>query len=253
MWAKDRHHRIVSLLASREQVSLENLAAEFGVSRETLRRDIVKLEAEGRLKRVHGGFMRAEGAEALFQSRVSVNAEAKRRIGAAAARLVEPGMLIVVDAGSTTQAFAEFLTTVPGLKVVTNSLSVAMGLRERGSDAEVTLLGGRLGADTPGTYGEVAVGQLQRLVPQLAFVSPTALSAAKGAMNYDFAEAEVARVMADNAERLVVLADHSKLGHASRVQICGCDRIDTLITDRRAGQAALDELQAAGVAEVIKA
>lgn len=253
MWAKDRHHRIVSLLAVQEQVSLENLAAEFGVSRETLRRDIVKLEAEGRLKRVHGGFMRAEDAEAPFQSRVTVNAEAKRRIGAAAARLVEPGMLIVVDAGSTTLAFAEFLASISGLKVVTNSLGVATELRERGSDAEVTLLGGRLGSDTPGTYGEVALAQLQRLVPQLAFVSPTTISAAKGAMNYDFAEAEVARVMAENATRLVVLADYSKLGNVSRVQICACDQIDTLITDQRAAQVELVELQRAGVAEVIKA
>src|SRR5690606_33406211 len=67
MWAKDRHHRILTLLAAREQVSMENLAEEFGVSRETLRRDIVQLEAEGRLKRVYGGFMRVDVTEPPFQ------------------------------------------------------------------------------------------------------------------------------------------------------------------------------------------
>lgn len=253
MWAKDRYHRIVSLLATREHVSLENLAAEFGVSRETLRRDIVKLEAEGRLKRVHGGFTRADHSEPPFQSRVTVNAEAKRRIGAAAARLVEPGMLIVVDAGSTTQAFTEFLVGVPGLKVVTNALGVAMELRQRGSDAEVILLGGRVGIDTPGTYGEVAFAQMRRLTPQLAFIAPTAINAAKGAMDHDFDEAELASLMGESAERLVVLADHSKLGGSSRVQICGCDQIDVLVTDRRASQSALDELKDAGVAQLIQA
>src|SRR5690606_5663723 len=115
MWAKDRHHRILALLATREQVSMENLAEEFGVSRETLRRDIVQLEAEAHLKRVHGGFMRVDGTAPPFQSRMTTHAEAKRRIGAAAARLIQPGMMIAVDAGSTTMAFAEHLASIPKL------------------------------------------------------------------------------------------------------------------------------------------
>lgn len=253
MWAKDRHHRIVSLLATREQVSLENLAAEFGVSRETLRRDIVQLEAEGRLKRVHGGFTRADGEEPPFQSRVMAHAEAKRRIGAAAARLVEPGMLIAIDAGTTTLAFAESLVRIPRLKVVTNSLGVATTLRDGGGEADVILLGGHLGTDVPGTYGEIAIAQLQRFAPQIAFFSPVGLSAAKGAMNYDLAEAEVAKTLAENAKRVVVLADHSKLGHTSRVHICGCELIDTLVTDRSATQACTDELKAAGLGQLILA
>lgn len=253
MWAQDRHHRIVSLLATREQVSLENLAAEFGVSRETLRRDIVQLEAEGRLKRVHGGFMRAGAAELPFQSRVTANAEAKRRIGAAAARLVEPGMLITIDAGTTTLAFAAALASIPRITVVTNSLNVATTLREASHDTQVILIGGLLAADVPGTYGEMAVSQLRRFSSQLAFFSPVAMDKAQGAMSYDLAEAEFARCMVDGAERVVALADHSKLCTASRIQICGCSEIDTLITDRKASKASTEALTSAGVRETIRA
>ncbi len=252
MWAKDRHHRILALLAAREQVSMENLAEEFGVSRETLRRDIVQLEAEGRLKRVHGGFMRVGGTEPPFQSRMETNAEAKRRIGAAAARAVEPGMLIAVDAGTTTIAFAEHLATIPKLQVVTNSLGVASTVG-KASGVTVILLGGRLGADVPGTFGEVALAQLRRFRPDLAFISPTALDAEAGAMNFDEAEAEMASAMAECAARLVVLADNSKLGRKSRVQICACGRIDMLITDRKARPAQTDPLRAAGLRELVVA
>lgn len=253
MWAKDRHHRIVSLLATRERVSLENLAAEFGVSRETLRRDIVQLEAEGRLKRVHGGFMRIDGAEPPFQSRVMAHADAKRRIAAAAARLVKPGMLIAIDAGSTTLALSEFLAGIPRLNIITNSLGLAAELHKLGGETDVMLLGGRLAPDVPATFGEITIGQLQRFQPQLAMLSPVSLDATRGAMDYDLAEAEVARTMAENAARLVLLADHSKLGTTSRVQICGIERVDTLVTDRKAAPDRLAALTAAGVREVIRA
>lgn len=250
MWAKDRHHRILALLAACEQVSMENLAEEFGVSRETLRRDIVQLEAEGRLKRMHGGIMRVDRTEPPFQSRMATHAEAKRRIGAAAARLVQPGMMIAVDAGSTTISFAEHLASIPKLLVVTNSLGVASTV-SRGSQANVILLGGQLGSDVPGTFGEIALAQLRRFRPELAFISPSALDATSGAMNFDHAEAEMARAMSECAERLVVLADSSKLGNKSRVQICGCDSIHTLVTNRKAKPADAEPLRTAGVRQLI--
>ncbi|OWT57441.1 DeoR/GlpR family DNA-binding transcription regulator [Candidimonas nitroreducens] len=251
MWAKDRHHRILSLLATREQVSVANLCEEFGVSRETLRRDIVQLESQGRLRRVHGGFTRAEDAEPAFKNRVSANSEAKRRIGAAAARLVEPGMLISVDAGTTTLAFAQFLASVLGVKILTNSLGLAATVHEGGA-SDVILLGGRLGSDVPGTYGEITNSQLRRFRPQIAFFSPVAINPNEGAMNFDLEEADLASTMCENAERVVVLADHSKLGNFSRIQVCACDRISTLITDKKAPQACTAQLMEAGVGDIIR-
>lgn len=250
MWAKDRHHRILALLATREQVSMENLAEEFGVSRETLRRDIVQLEAEGHLKRVYGGFMRVDGTEPPFQSRLETNAEAKQRIGAAASRLVEPGMMIAVDAGSTTLAFAEHIASIPKLKVITNSLGVASTVAN-GGHAEVILLGGTLGSDVPGTFGETALSQLRRFHPELSFISPSALNATAGAMNFDQAEADIACTMGECTERLIVLADRSKLGGTSRIQICGCEIIHTLITDRKAKPSETDPLLQAGIKNLI--
>jgi len=250
MWAKDRHHLILAMLAAREQVSMENLAEEFGVSRETLRRDIVQLEAEGHLKRVHGGFMRVDCTEPPFQRRMETNAEAKQRIGAAAARLVEPGMMIAVDAGSTTIAFAEYLANIPKLTVITNSLGVATTVSQA-NHANVILLGGSLGTDVPGTFGEIALAQLRRFHPEMSFISPSAMNATSGAMNFDQAEADIATTMSECTSRLVVLADTSKLGTKSRVQICSCESIHTLITDRKAKRSETDPLREAGVQNLI--
>ncbi len=254
MWAKDRHHRIVSLLASNEHLSLERLAEETKVSRETLRRDIMQLESAGKLQRVHGGIVRPSSSEEQpFASRVQARSEAKRRIGVAASRLIEPGMLCAVDAGSTTSAFAAALATVPGVSMVTNSIDVALAIRAGHHDGEVILLGGRISSDVPATYGELTIAEMSRFTPKIAMFSPVAFSAQQGPTDFHLAEAEFARAMIERAERVVVLADHSKLGHTSRIQICGCDRIDLLVTDRKANPSALAELRAYGLRDVLLA
>lgn len=253
MWAKDRHHRIVSLLSLNEHLSHERLIEELKVSRETLRRDIRHLEADGVLQRVHGGVVRIQGAEPPLQSRLAKHKEEKRRIGEAAARLVKPGMMCAIDAGSTTSAFAASLASVPDVSIVTNSIDVAMTIRAAQPGADVILLGGQIGADVPATYGQLAIVEMGQFLPQIAIFSPVAFSAEQGATSFLLPEAEFARAMIQRAERVVLLADHSKLGTTSRVQICKCDQIDVLITDRKASPKAVDELVAHGVSEAVRA
>ncbi len=254
MWAKDRHHRIVSLLATNEHLSLERLADETKVSRETLRRDIMQLESAGKLQRVHGGVVRpASTEEPPFASRLQARSDAKRRIGIAASRLIEPGMLCAVDAGSTTLAFATALASIPGVSIVTNSIDVAMAIRAENHGSDVILLGGRVGSDVPGTYGELTIAEMRRFTPKVAIFSPVGLNAQQGATDFHLAEAEFARAMIERAERVVVLADHSKLGQTSRIQVCGCAGIDLLVTDRKAGSGALADMRANGLRDVLLA
>ncbi|MFT4101793.1 MAG: DeoR/GlpR family DNA-binding transcription regulator [Burkholderiaceae bacterium] len=252
MWAKDRHHRIVALLAVNEQLSIDRLVDELKVSRESVRRDIVELEAAGKLKRVHGGVTRAENAaEPPFKARLRAHSDAKRRIGIAAARLVQPGILCAIDAGSTTAAFAAALASVHGVAIVTNSIDVAQTVRAVQKQADVVLLGGQIGADVPGTYGELTLAQMRRFSCDIAFFSPVAFSAERGASSYHLSEAEFAQAMIDGASKVVLLADASKLGEVSRVQICGCDRVDVLVTDKKASRQQLNALRAAGLKEVL--
>jgi DeoR family transcriptional regulator, fructose operon transcriptional repressor len=252
MWAKDRHHLILALLKVNKHLSLDRLVEETKASRETLRRDIVQLEADGKLQRVHGGIVRPEGPEEPpLKSRLKSHIDEKRRIGIAAARLIEPGMMCAIDAGSTTSAFAAALAKVPGVSIVTNSVDVAMTLRAAQREAEIILLGGRFGPDVPGTYGVLTTNEMRRFSPQVAVFSPVAISPTRGASNFHLAEAEFARALIERAERVVLLADHSKMNTIARVHVCDCDRIDVLVTDRKTSDGVLAQFRDHGVRETL--
>ena len=241
MWAKDRHHLIISKLAANEHIGIDALVEELQVSRETIRRDIITLEAEGKLRRLHGGVARVDAsAEPPFEARLKVNAAAKRKIGLAAARLVEPGMLVAIDAGTTTLAFADAIVGIPDVSVVTAR-----------PHADVVLLGGRIGNHVPGTFGELTVAEIRRFSPDMGVFSPVALSAQQGATDFHLVEAEFANAMIACSKRTVVLADHTKLDEVSRVRICDCNQIDVLVTDKGASQKALKGLLSAGLGEAI--
>lgn len=230
MWHQDRRSRIVALLRNGARASTAAIAQTLGVSRETVRRDFLTLEAEGLLKRVHGGAVSADvPSEAPFERRRRLHWSEKLAIGRTAARLIEPGMIVFVDAGTTTLAFAEALDAIADLRVVTNSLGVAERLGGR-----ALLLGGEINTDVPATFGELTLADIERFMADVAFISPVAVHPAAGAMNYALNEAEVARAMIRRSHKTVVLADHSKLGETSRVSVCKTAEIDTLISDRAA-------------------
>jgi DeoR/GlpR family transcriptional regulator of sugar metabolism len=203
------------------------LADDLGVSRETVRRDLLSLEAEGLLHRVHGGAVSASAAsEAPFERRRRQRWPEKIAIGRMAARLVREGDIVFVDAGTTTLAFAEALASLDRIKVVTNSIGVAQRLGPK-----AVLLGGEISSDVPATFGELALDGIERFLAETAFISPVAVDAASGAMNYALNEAEIARAMIRRSRRTVLLADHSKIGKASRVSVCRLDEVDVLVTD----------------------
>jgi DeoR/GlpR family transcriptional regulator of sugar metabolism len=253
MWSEERHHRILSLLISRGRIETDGLAEELSVSRETIRRDLLKLEAEGKIRRVHGGAIPAEpAAEKPFEMRRQVNAAEKQRIAKAAVRLLNPGECCFIDAGTTTAAFALELAKVPGISVITNSLDVASTVRAAQAASDVLLLGGQLGSDVPATYGEVTLRQIERFRPDTSIISPVGLDPQHGATDYFLPEAEVASAMIANARRLIMLADRSKLGEISRVRFCGCEDIDVLVVNK-GSHPLFGPLEEAGVKTIVKA
>jgi len=272
MWVQERHDRIVALLNERQRLTTEMFAAELGVSKETIRRDLIELELSGKLARVHGGAIpqtlaphpasaprQAPGPvasagsaalpEAAYVERNALHHQEKAAIAHVAAARIERGMCCYMDAGSTTLALARELAGRTGLRIVTNSVDIAAALaRQPGLD--VMLLGGHLDGDLPATFGEQTLADIARERVDLALISPVALDPQRGAMNYLWHEAAVARAMVAQAERLVLLADASKLGAVSRAQICPLPAVHLLVTDDRAEPALLQRLRVAGVAEI---
>jgi DeoR/GlpR family transcriptional regulator of sugar metabolism len=249
MWAQERHQRILSMLAANQQVSANDLAEMLGVSRETVRRDLLDLEQIGKVARVHGGaVLPAARTEDPFRQRMTAQTRAKSEIAKKAVRLIQPGQTIMVDAGSTTAVFARELAKVPGISVITNSLDIATTLQAAGKD--VVLLGGRIAADVPATVGELTLSEIRRFEVDLCFSAPVALHPEKGAFFYDLQEAEISIAMTTQAIRSVVLADHTKLGATSRVRSCDPEAIGTLVTNRTASAAMIDQFRSSGI-EVI--
>lgn len=234
MWQEERYQRIRALLSSLQQVSTDRIVGELGVSRETVRRDLLELEAMGELRRVHGGAVPVH-SEPPIAERVHTRVKYKRAIARAAAGLVSSGQTLFLDAGSTTSVLADELAKLSGLTVITNSFDVALKVGAAGNGAnQLIMLGGSVGGPVCATAGDITIAEIHRYRADLALLSPVGVDAEFGATNYDLREAEVARAMAASAKRLVLLADFSKIGLCSRVSYCSADRIDHLVTNSSA-------------------
>ncbi|MEO9648426.1 MAG: DeoR/GlpR family DNA-binding transcription regulator [Roseobacter sp.] len=248
MWSQERHQRILTLLKSSQQVSANELADLLNVSRETVRRDLLDLENNGLVNRVHGGaVLPPNDSEAPFEVRKGAHHRAKQDIARKAVSLVRPGSSIMVDAGTTTTVFGEVLAKLSGIMVVTNSIDIAQTIRAAGSDIDLILLGGQIVSDVPGTYGELTLSEIARFNVDHAFIAPVAVSAVDGAYSYEFSEAEVARAMVAQARETVLLCDRSKLGETSRVQFCTPGKISALVTDSRVARDQITPFEKGGV------
>ncbi|MGE8660095.1 MAG: DeoR/GlpR family DNA-binding transcription regulator [Achromobacter sp.] len=234
MWQEERYQRIRALLSSLQQVSTDRIVGELGVSRETVRRDLLELEAMGELRRVHGGAVPVH-SEPPIAERVHTRVKYKRAIARAASGLVSSGQTLFLDAGSTTSMLADELAKLSGLTLITNSFDVALKVGAAGSGAnELIMLGGSVGGPVCATAGDITIAEIHRYRADVALLSPVGVDAECGATSYDLREAEVARAMAANAKQRILLADFSKIGLCSRVSYCEVNRIDYLVTNTNA-------------------
>lgn len=226
-----RSQEILDLLSTRPEVSVSELATQFGVTPMTIRRDLDALEKLGRVARTHGGAMLAAPSVAAFsfQARCQTHMAQKRAIAADAAGLVEPGMTIILDTGTTTLEVARTLTGYGGLKVLTSSLAIASALFAQ-EGVELVLLGGTVSRDRPELYGPLTESNLETFRAGIAFIGADAADK-RGLYTDNQATARVTQAIIASAKRVVLVADSSKFGQTSFVHFAGWDAIDTLIVD----------------------
>jgi DeoR family glycerol-3-phosphate regulon repressor len=246
---RERQARILEIVGREGAARVEALADTFGISAETVRRDLDALAATGRLHKVRGGARRLKlTTEGSFGERLAEDAAAKEVIAAKLAQEVEPGDTLFLDTGTTTLACAGALAAVPRLTVITNSLHIALRLGEAEARPRVFLLGGAYGAGNAQTVGAMAVAQVARFQADHAVLSVAALDARAGAMDADVNEAQVARAMIDHARQVIVVAARTKIGRRAAFGVCRLDEIDVLVCDGRPEEGFSAALAAAGVA-----
>lgn len=226
------------------------VAERFGVTTETVRRDLAVLERAGLVRRVHGGAVPPGTftvAESGLGERGGTRTAQKRRIAAAALQLV-PGRngSLVLDGGSTTAALAEILPGDRQLLAATNSVPIAARL-SASPGVDLHVLGGRVRGITQTAVGESTVRALADLRVDVAFLGANGISAGHGFSTPDEGEAAAKKAMVRAGQRIVVLADSSKLGREHLIRFAAPDDVDVLVTDEDADPELIAELEGRGV------
>lgn len=248
MYAQERQQEIVRLARADGRVDVMALADGLNVTAETIRRDLTVLERAGVLRRVHGGAIPVEriGFEPTLAARDTVLITEKERIAKAAlAELPDEGA-VILDAGSTVARLAELLPADRELTVVVNSpvLAVLMGTRP---NLTVLQLGGRIRGRTLASVDDWALRALADLYVDVAFMGTNGCSVERGLTTPDQAEAAVKHAMIMSARRVVVLADHTKIGNDYLARFGALADIDLLITDSGLEADLRLDIEAAGV------
>jgi DeoR family fructose operon transcriptional repressor len=246
-YAAKRQQAILQTLRGTGQVDAADLAAEFGVTAETLRKDLIALERQGLLRRVHGGAIPIE--DLTFEPDVSARtgfSEEKGRIAKAALPHLERAGSVFIDAGSTTSRLAELIPADRALTVFTNTLSIALTLVAK-PNVTVYTLGGRVRGRTLAEVDAWAARALREINVDVAFLGTNGISLTRGLTTPDPAEAAIKRLMVECAARTVLLADHSKVGAVSLCQHATLADVDVLITDTELPAPELTALRSAGL------
>lgn len=215
MLAAQRRAWILAELDRDGTVKVSDLVELLDVSDMTVRRDLVVLQRQGLLEKVHGGAMaRTEPSttEPGFEANSARRLAEKELIGAHAASLVTPGSAIAISAGTTTHALARHLVDIPRLTVVTNSVWVADVLHRSGNDSLSVLLTGGLRTPSDALVGPLAIAALESLHLDAVFMGVHGMDGRAGFSTPNLLEAETNRVMVRSGRRLIVLADSTKWG-----------------------------------------
>lgn len=252
MHAEDRRHLITDEVRRRGRVSVSRLASVYDVTAETVRRDLVELEQRGLLRRVHGGALALEQrpVERLVAERAEHMADQKAAIARAAlSELPGDGGTMLIDAGTSTAALVDALPTDRRLTVVTNAVGHALNLTAL-PEVTVIVVGGRLRPRTLANVDDLAVATVRDLHVDVAFVATNGISE-RGCTTPDPAEAAVKRAFVGSADKVVLLADHTKFGAEHFVRFAGLDDLDVVITDAAVDDADLSPLRAADLRVVV--
>ncbi|MGN6781546.1 MAG: DeoR/GlpR family DNA-binding transcription regulator [Marmoricola sp.] len=243
MYAEERQQAIAALVQRGGRVAVADLAREYAVTTETVRRDLDTLERAGLLQLFQGGAVAAGVLDELvLTERDTSNVGAKEAIARAAVALLgEEVRTVFLDAGSTTARVAALLGRDRPLTVFTHAVPVAAHLAGRPHIA-LHLLPGRVRRTTHAAVGAETVAALGRLRVDLVLLGTNGLTAADGASTPDPEEAAVKRAIVAAGRRRVVLADATKLGRRDLVSFAEPDEVDVLVTDASADSPAATEL-----------
>ncbi len=245
MLAAQRRDLLVSRLQRDGRLVAKDVAAELGVTEDSVRRDLRELAAAGLCQRVYGGALPVSPAVVDYAARSVVAVESKQRVAAAAARLIQPGTTVLLDGGTTTLAVARALPADLTLTVVTHSPTIAAALVDHPT-VEVYVIGGKLFKHSAVTCGAGASEAAQLIQADLFLLGVTGVHPEAGLTTGDPDEAAMKRTLAGRAADTYVLASSEKIGAASPFSVLPLASVTGIITDAPPEHPVLTLLRRAG-------
>ena len=247
----DRRNQIIDMVTRQRTVTNAELMERFGISIETVRRDLESLEQQGFLRRVYGGAVANAtlGSEPEYASRAKVQFREKNAIAAAAAELICPEETVYLGVGTTVQAMVQYMNNIRDITVFTNALRTAVELSEV-PGCNVILPGGQLRPKELTLSGFPAEENFEHFNVDKAFIGIGGITEA-GITDFHIGEARLHRQLIKNARISIALADSSKLGIRAMNNVCPLDEIDIVVTDSKAPKQLVKALEQAGVRVVV--
>ena len=226
-----RQADIVALARDTGRLDVDALALHFGVTPQTIRKDLNELCEQGVLQRYHGGAMLPSSVTNLaYEARRQLATDAKRRIGLKAAELIPHDCSLLINIGTTTEQVATALRGHRGLMVITNNLNV-VNILQGYQDIEVIVAGGVLRHSDGGIVGEPAVEFLRQFKVDYAVIGTSGIDEDGTLLDYDYREVEVSRKIVESSRRAILVADALKIGRSAPVRIGHLSQIDHFVTD----------------------
>lgn len=248
----ERYSQIMALLKSHESMKVDELGRILAVSENTVRRDLAHLEKNGLLIRIQGGATLSDLQKHApsSQTRTALYQDEKQSIAREAAKLVRSNCSIIVDAGSTTLGICSHIKGLRNLTVITNSLEACNALAHT-VPVSIILSGGVLLESTNSFVGKPAEAFFSSLHADILFLGAKGVSAVSGLSNENFYETPVKQKMIASADKIVLLADHSKFGREALSSFARLEDIDAVITDDQIEPQYVELLQSRGIEVII--
>ncbi|MEK3889954.1 DeoR/GlpR family DNA-binding transcription regulator [Bacillus sp. FSL K6-3431] len=253
--AVERQKKIREILMENGSVEALELVRQFGVSKETIRRDLNQMEKDGFIQKKYGGAILIEEQEKtpdfilpVHQRKLQYFKE-KNEIGKRAAKLVQEEQIIILDAGTTTWCTVKYLHHLEKITVISNGLNVVEECSKNDA-ASIYLLGGQLRKNSMSLVGPQVEDELKKYNADYVFLGTSGFSLHQGFMSSDLYEAEIKRAMVSAGKKVVLLADHSKFERTGLTSFCGFNEVDILITSDLVNEEVRKEIEKFGV-EVI--
>lgn len=227
-----RHPAILEIARREGKVTVEGLSEHFGVTLQTIRRDLSDLANAGRLERVHGGAVLPSGTTNIgYEERRTLNPEAKAAIARGCAARIPNDISLFLNIGTSTEAVAQALLHHRNLMVVTNNMNVP-GILVANQQCDIIVTGGHLRRADGGLIGNLAVDTISQFKFDLAVVGCSALDAEGDMMDFDFQEVNVSRTILRQSRKTFLVADHTKFTRTAPARIASLADVDAFFTDK---------------------